>query len=468
MPFLTRVNLTDDLIEFALNTTFEDIPQNVIDVQKRSLLDSIGVMSAATTLESACLQIMEYAQENSKVGEYPIIGTDRRASTILAAMANGSLIHALDYEDGHDLAKVHPNTASIPAMLALGDRFGKSGKEVLCAMVIASEMACRLKLSVIPNDLRLGWYSPPMYSAYGAVLGAAALVGLNKDQALDALSITSTQIMMPGQSALSARSSLRGIREAFSAKAVILGIELALRGVKARVDKLFEGDIGIFTAIAHGKYNGDSILDELGTRWESEKLRFKEWPCCGTTHGVLDTMFGLIKDNGLKGEEIKSVELIVNPIHTNVLEPHNAKFRPKSLASAKFSLPFSIALAIKYGKVTLDLYRESALTDESLLKIADSVSYTIREVEPDKPASYYNDDHVKVTLNTVRGRFTRESFVSKGGCAKPLTDEEILLKYIDCMRHSEKRYSDQEIRNIYDGVKTFESYANIKDFSSCL
>ena len=461
---MAEEKLTERLIDFALNTKYEDIPAEVIGVQKRSLLDSIGVMAAATTLEAACTPFMDFAEENSGKKDCTIIGTNRKASVTMAAMANGALIHAMDYEDGHDAAKAHPNTAGIPVSLALGESLGKSGTDMLAAMVVSSELCCRLKMSLLDSDLEHGWYSPPMFSAYGAVLGASRLLGLSDVQARDALSICMTQVMLPGQSAISGESVLRAVRDAFSAKAAVYGALLAQKGVAARMDAPFEGRLGLFKAIAQDRYSPDLITDGLGESWESAKLRFKPWPCCGTTHAVLDTLLSLVHEYGVRPEETEDVHLTVNPIHMNVLSPREAKYRPHALAAAKFSLPFTVALGLKNRAVTLNMYREEALQNPELLSLADKVTYTVREMDSSKPRSFYNDDHVVVSLRTRRGVFSRETYCSSGSVEKPLDDNQIRAKFFDCMSYSEKGFSAKECQRIFNAVQAFEKVTSLKNF----
>lgn len=456
--------LTETLINFAVDTKYEDIPPNVIEMQKRSLIDSMGVMAAATTLEAACVPFMDFAEENSVTKDCTIIGTDRKASAIMAAMANGALIHALDYEDGHDKSKSHPNTAGIPASLALGESLDKSGKEVLSAMVISSEICCRLKMSLLESDLELGWYSPPMFSAYGAALGVSRLLGLDKARVRDALSICMTQVMLPGQSAHSGESVLRAIREAFSAKAAVYGVLLAQKGVAARMDEPFEGKLGLFKAIAHNKYDPDVITEGLGENWECAKLRFKPWPCCGTSHGVLDVLISLVKENGIKPEETEEIHLTINPVHLRLLEPKEVKYRPLSLAAAKFSIPFSVALGLKYGAVTLDMYKDEALQNPELLSIMDKVTFTVCEDESGQEKSAFKDDHAVVSLRTGRGIFSRETYSSLGSVEKPLSDNQIKDKFLDCFNHSERKYSARESIRLFDAVQNFEGITGLKAF----
>ena len=462
---MNEKKLTDSLIGFALHTRFEDIPPGVIEMQKKSLLDSIGVICAATTLEPACKPFIEYAEENSVSKNCTIFGTDKKASSEMAATANGSLIHALDYEDGHDLSKAHPNTASTPVMLAFGQSLNRSGRDVLAAMVISSEICCRLKMSLLTNDLLdCGVYSPPMFSAYGAVFGASRLLGLDENKTLDALSICMTQIMLLGQSARSSQSVLRGIREGFSARAAAFSAIMAQKGVFARMDEPFEGKLGLFMSCFRAQYDPDIVLNRLGESWESGRLRFKPWPCCGTTHAVLDVLFSLIKENGLKREEIEGVDLIVNPVHLNVLDPHEVKYRPKSLAAAKFSLPFSIALGVRYGNVLLDMYKEEELLNPVLMEIMDKTSFTVREIDPQKPKSFYNDDHVEVIIKTARGTLSRETFLSSGSPEKPLNDLQLKNKFLDCMSHSEKTYTADDCRKIFEAVQNFDKITGIREF----
>jgi len=457
--------ITDALIDFALDTRTEDIPAEVIELQKKSLMDSVGVMAAASSMEPACRPFLEYAKENSVAEECTVYGTDLKVSCLMAAMANGALVHALDYEDGHDASKVHPNTASIPVMLALGESMNSSGKDVLAAMAISCEIAIRLKLCLTANDLLdCGWYSPPMFSAYGAVFGAARLMGLTKEQTLDAISICLTQITLPAQSAWSSRSVLRGIRDAFSSRAALFSAIMAKKGVPARMNEPLEGKGGLYETLFRNSYDPEVILGDLGSKWEYPALRYKAWPCCGTTHAVLDTIFSLQENNSIAVQDIEEIHLIINRPHLSLLEPREAKYRPKTLAAAKFSLPFSIALAVRNGNITLNMYSAGIYDDSELLAIADKVTYEQRTPLKNPPAGYFPDDHVEVIFRTAQGEIRKETFVSAGSPYKPLSDRQMEQKFFDCMSHSEKTYSEERLREMYRTIREFDTISGIQDF----
>lgn len=447
---ITKLDFTEKLIDFALNFRTEDIPQEVLDFQKTVLIDSIGVMTAASTLEPAVKPFLQYAAENGG-GRSTIFGTGQKTSRVMAAMANGALIHALDYEDGHDVSHAHPNTASIPALLAYAEAENKDGREVLAAMVIASELSVRLKMCLTGNDIRdCGWYAPPMFASYGAVLGLSRLIGLSKEETLDALSICVTQISLPGQSARSRDSVLRGVREALSAKAAAFGVEMARRGVKARMDQPFEGPFGLFMAYFRNLYDPQIVFDGLGTRWECTALRFKAWPCCGTTHGVVDAITSLLQEEPIDYRKVKRVHIHVNKPHINLLEPAEAKYRPASLAAAKFSLPFTIALVLKDGNVTLNSYREQILSDPEILRLMDTVTYELMPEDTVFPEGSTPDDFVKVEITTEHGTYVARNVISSGSPKKPLSRQQLLEKFKDCMSFGSGTYDTDAIIRAVD------------------
>ena len=457
--------LTEKLIDFALNFRTEDIPWDVMDNQKTVLIDSIGVMTAASALEPAAKPFLDFAAANGS-GESTILGAGLKTSPVLAAMANGALIHALDYEDGHDVSHAHPNTASVPSILAYAEAENKDGKETLAAMVIASEIAVRLKMCLTGNDLRdCGWYSPPMFAAYGAVLGLSRLLGFTKEEALDALSICMTQISLPGQSARSKASVLRGIREALSAKAAAFGAEMARCGVKARMDEPFEGPFGLFMACFRNLYDPEVIFDGLGERWECKALRFKAWPCCGTSHGVVDAITSLIRLEDIKPEQVKRVHLYVNKPHLNLLEPRDVKYRPASLAAAKFSLPFAVALSLRDGNVTLNSYKEEALSDPGLLRLMDTVTFEMQPEDTVIPEGSIPDDFIKVDIETNSGVFTARNVISSGSPKKPLSRQQLLDKFRDCMSFGARK-SDAEA--IISAVDRLDKGGSVKDLFSAI
>ena len=159
----------------------------------------------------------------------------------------------------------------------------------------------------------------------------------------------------------------------------------------------------------------------------------------------MDAIIELIRQNSIKPEEVKEVHLHVNKPHMNLLEPRDVKYHPGSLAAAKFSLPFTVALVLKYGNVTLDLYKEDILKDEELLRLSDSVTFEMRPADIKLPEHAIPDDYVIVEIRTDRGTFSRETVISSGSPFKPLTDDQIKNKFFDCCSFGVKRFDAQKV-----------------------
>src|ERR1044071_8389427 len=115
--------ISQALARFVTSTRYESIPRHTREMSKRCLLDGLGVSLAATGLAPVCRPFIEYAIEQSGRAESTVFATDARVPAAMAAFANGALAHALDFEDAHDRALLHPNAPTIPAALAVCEAF---------------------------------------------------------------------------------------------------------------------------------------------------------------------------------------------------------------------------------------------------------------------------------------------------------------------------------------------------------
>ena len=143
------------LAKYIIETNYEDLPNAVVDVTKKALLDGIGVTLGAGTLGEGCRAFVDLAIQGGGKQESTIIGFNAKVPSYMAAFANGSMAHALDFEDAHEGALVHSNSATIPAALAVAELVGKtSGKELITAITLGSDIVCRVVSSGDPRGLR--------------------------------------------------------------------------------------------------------------------------------------------------------------------------------------------------------------------------------------------------------------------------------------------------------------------------
>lgn len=453
------MSITKQLVEFSLGLRYEDIPPQVVRVQKTSLTDGLSVMVAAAHVEPACSKFVSYAKKNSAPGKSTLLGAEARVSAPMAALANGALSHAVDFEDSHDTALVHSNAVSIPALLAIAEDLGNvTGKELITAMVVASEITCRLSQGLKEDLLQYGWYMPPVHGAMGTVFGLANLMKLSYEETLDAIAILMNSYTCSGESVNSRDSIIRLVRDGFAAQAAVNACLMAKEGIRARFDTPIEGNKGYYMGYARNDYNPDNVVKNLGTVWESGNMSYKPWPCCRATHVTIYLLKRMMKEHNLDVQQIKNIHLTVSDVLRIVLEEARIKYRPTSIPNAKMSLPFAVGLVLTDGDVTLGSFTEDRLQDERILRGGDLVTYDI-----DKSLAYGgNVQKVAMRITCKDGTVLTDSAdYAPGSLELPMTQSEVYAKYQSCMQYSKKERVARNIDHIFEKLMHLEECENI-------
>lgn len=378
-------NLSRTLADHIASARYEQIPLAAIEAAKKSLLDALGVTLGASGMGEGCGAFVDLARAAGG-GDASIIGYDERAPASLAALANGAMAHALDFEDAYDGAPLHPNAAVIPAALAAAQmRGGVDGRALLTAIAVGCDLACRIGLCLKTPMENFGWYPPPMFSAFGATAAAANILGLSAEQVVDAFSLTLCQTVCSGEIKYSAQSHIRAVRDGFAAQAGVLSADLARRGVRG-FEAPFEGKAGFFALYAAGDYDAAVLTGDLGVRFFGEDVSFKFWPSCRGTHAFIEAALAL-RGEGVAAEDIEHLDLGGIPMLTMLVEPQAQKRAPATAIDAKFSLPFTVATAFVDGAVTLDSFSPQARAAPKVLALAARTGFAPRsDWGPDKTA----------------------------------------------------------------------------------
>lgn len=418
--------LSRRIAEHVVATEFATLPPATVAATKRSLLDGLGVMLAATTLGEGTGAFAELAIAAGN-GPAALIGRGRRAPMVMAALANGALAHAIDFEDGHDGAPVHPNAVQIPAALALAEARGASGRELLTALAIGCDLTCRLGLCLTSDPARLGWYPPPLLGAFGAVAACAKLLRLDARQLADAMSLLLCSTTCSGEIKYSPKSQIRAVRDAFPAQAALQAALLAQSGVSG-FDAPLEGKAGLFALYAQGGYDPATLLDGLGERFEGERLTMKAWPSCRGTHAFIEAALSIREEPGFALDRIAEIVMSGHPVMRMLDEPHEAKRAPTTAIDAKFSAPFTTATALIDGAVALASFSEAALSRPELLQLARKTRFRVLEgLSPGAIA------HGALRVRLADGRaFERVVAEPLGSPAHPLSPARLNAKFREC------------------------------------
>ena len=356
-------------------------------------------------------------------GPCTAIGHARTLSAAGAAFVNGTAAHGEDFDDTFEGGPVHAGAVVVPAVLAACERHKPDGAAALLGIAVGTEVMCRLS-TVVPKAVhKAGFHPTAIFGVMGAAAGVGAALGLTPKQLVDALGIagsfasgiieylaegTWTKRLHPGWAAQS------GLRAALLARAGFLGPRT-----------VFEGVHGLFHGFAHTTDGDYAALDDFGSRWVTETLAFKPYPCGTMAHPYIDCARRL-KARGIKPTDVKEMvcEVAEATVH-RLWEPLATKQRPPNGYAAKFATPFILASGFVRGGVGLDAFTDAAVLDPAVLALAAKVRYVI---DPDNPYPNGFTGHIRAVLNDGRVVEERQPHF-RGGAQEPLTRADIAEKF---------------------------------------
>lgn len=420
------MSLSLALARHVVNLEYDDLPAAVVDTTRLCILDTIGVSLAACSLGEAATAFADLAQA-SAAGACTVIGHGIRRSADLAAFVNGSTAHALDYEDTHDGGLVHPTgTALYAALAAAEERGGVNGAQLLTAVAAGADLTCRLALA-LADETRHGWSIRPLLGAYGAAAAAGKIYGLTAEQMVQAFALAFCQATSSTGFMGYSRSHWREMRDAFAARAGVISAQLALRGIQC-YDQPFEGAHGLYAQYAQEQCDQDRILRDLGRVFEGANVSFKPWPSCRGTHAFVEAALRLVGDDGVHVQDIARVEARVSPVFRVLTEPIAQKRRPATANDAKFSLPYTIAVALVRRRVDLSAYLPEALTDSAVLAMAEKVECVV-----DDTLEFADSLQGTLTVHLVgRQQLTHTVRTPLGHPLRPIEPRQLEQKFLEC------------------------------------
>ncbi|MCA1834111.1 MAG: MmgE/PrpD family protein [Actinomycetota bacterium] len=408
--------------EWAVGLRLEDVPVGVQHAAKRHLLDGFGTALAAARLGEVPYAIT-VARDLRGAAEASIIGDGTRVSAPAAALANGALVHALDFDDTHAGALVHATAPVLASAFAVGQERSSSGAGVLAATVAGYETIIRLGAAVRHGFHARGFHATSVCGVFAAALIACKLMDLDVETTMNALGIAGSQAA-GSLEFLTTGSSTKQLHPGFAAQSGILAARLAAAGASGP-DSIFEGDNGLFRAYADAHVAADALFGELGERWETTQITIKPYPACQLSHASLDALACLLPLDASSIDQI-TFEVPAESIPI-VCEPADTKRRPRTPYEGKFSLPYSAASLVIDGSLGLSSFEPGALHRADVLALADRVAHTSAGFDG-PPAQAPG-----LAALTMKDGSTRTARVetSRGGPELPLSDDDLIAKFAD-------------------------------------
>ena len=422
---------TLQLVDFARNLTWADVPPAAQKAARTAVLDSIGCMLGGSRTEVArrTLGIIE------TLGGAPqavISGTRKRTSAPLAAFMNGVHANVLDYDDAFERdgkGMGHPGATVIPAALAMAELTAAPAAELAAAVVAGYEVANRIIEAIQPTPQRHSQvWGVAVHQAFGSAVAAARLLRLDEAAFLNAFGLAGTHSTMPA-----ARKWNWTTRPLSTPKDVVAapaetGIRVALlasAGWQGSRD-ILDGEKGFWIMAGSDRCDHSRLVDRLGTRWTVQELSFKPYPACRWVHAALEATEGIMREGRLTAADIRSVEVgSFEDLVTNF-----ADRRPTTLIDGEFSVPWTQAVMIAGLPKGPAWYAPAALADPALHGVADKVAMV---VDAEAQARHFSDERKSMSVVRIEAtdgrRFERRVAVAVGGVASPWPEGGIAAKF---------------------------------------
>jgi len=344
---------TETIAKWVVNTSYEDIPPEAIRVANESCFDLLGVILAGST-EPVGEIIQGYVADQGAAAQATILASGLQSSLANAALANGTMGHALDYDDFGGFG--HPTVAIFPALLAIGENSGATGRDLLEAYVVGCEVGLALSYTTKYNQMDKGFHSTAVIGRLACTAACAKLMKLNEHQTTMALGMAGS---MSSGLIHNFGTMTKPLHAGLSCRDGVTAAQLAQRGLTAG-DQIIEHPFGFAnTVLGEGIYDLDAMAENLGKPFRiQDALMIKKYPCCGGNHAMLDSLFGLMRDNNFTYEDVESAE--VDQSYLSVVMLYQ---EPDDALKGKFSAKYNVAAALVDGEVAIGTFKDEKIAD---------------------------------------------------------------------------------------------------------
>jgi 2-methylcitrate dehydratase PrpD len=435
MHDVAQKGLTRYVAEFVVGTEARDLPDDVVALGKKSILDGIGLALSGSVAQSGALVRRHLDNLGLMAGAATVVGAGRKVAPRFAAFANGVGIHADDYDDTQLAVAAdrvyglltHPTAPALPAALAMGEVLGASGAKVMLAYHLGVEVECKIAEAIAPRHYQTGFHATATCGTFAAASAAASLLGLDVETTARALSIAGSQ-------SAGLRENFGTMTKPFHAgrasESGVAAAQFAAMGWTA-TDKILEAPRGFFQA-AGGGYDADAIRGRLGDPWTfaNPGVSIKPHPSGSLTHPGMTEMVRLIHEHDIKASDVKHVRIGTNSNMPNALIHH----RPQDELQAKFSMEFCMAILLLDRKAGLGEFTDATTQRDDVKAMIEKVDFVIDE-RAEKAGYHKMTTIIDITLNDGRVIHGEADF-GKGSPANPMSYEEVADKFRDNAAHA--------------------------------
>lgn len=448
--------------EYAAGVTYDALPGDVRKVIRWLVLDTLATTLAANTLGVGVPQLLHWARGAGGAREATLLGFGDRLPATTAAMVNGGMAHALNFDDTTAVGSGHLGPVTFPSAFAAAElKGGATGKELMTAIAAGAELMSRIGVAITrpPQPYTEAKPQPTqMPGFFAAAVSAGRMLEFDAPRMHSAIGLAYMQASGGRQPVLDGRPA-KAIYTAFSNQGGMQAALLTRLGLLGDCDA-FEGKAGFFPTYHANVYDRPALVDDLGSTFYLTNVGFKPWPTTGVAHVFIAAAAEL--HAALDPADVVRVRIAGEPHLASFCEPSQLRRNPQAPVEAEDSVLFATAKALVRGGVTLaDLQPTTeGLFESHAVRIANLIEWEVDE-------SLGKSGVVEVTLASGEVRSKRVD-LAPGHRDNPLTDDQRRAKFYACAQHAGTRLDDAALREVVDMAGRLDDVTDVRDFARLL
>ena len=444
-------NPTEALAKFAATLDYERIPQHTRDYTKNLLLDTLACALAGHQGEETH-QIAGLASSLAQSDESTVIGGER-LSLAGATLLNGYLITAVTMCDIHRSTLTHVTPEVMPPALAIAERDGLSGRDLLVALAAGCEITTRVGLGLdYPEFRRRGWHGPGVIGPFGAAAAVGSLLKLDTDAMTKAYALAGSQ--SAGTFAAWGTPTVK-FHQCRGALSGLMAALLAQRDFLTTREILTAKDGGLYNTYTNGG-KPELALDGLGERWELEQIALRLWPSASTIQGLITALFDLVEEHRVDPARVKKIRVALSPTAN---EMHGIFPHYKGKFDALLSTHYAASIILHDRELTLAQFEPARYNDPKVKRFAAEqvevkADPSLTGVQAIVEADMADGVTLKLRCDTPRG-----------SPDNPLTNAQLEAKF---RTYAKSRLSAASIDEVLEGVTRLEALPNVASLMAAL
>jgi len=449
-------SISRQLSRFALGLKYQNLPEEVTHEVKRFLYDSIGCAYGGYQTHDVGM-VRKIYDEMAGRGEATVIGAGNKIPAYNASFLNSLMIRALDFNDIY--WKEDPSHPSdiIPVALAVGEREGKSARDVITAIVLAYEFEMRLCEFAVPGVRERKWHHATLTQFVSPIV-AGYLMDLTEDQMVHAIGISGSHNLTLGAVTAGQLTMMKNTVDPMAAQSGVMAALMAREGYSG-TEQIFEGKEGLMQTLGPD-WDDDKLLGGLGDRFKIVDCSMKAFPAEALTHSHISAALQVVIDNNIEPDDIEEVTVTTIARAVDILFD-DEKYRPTSRETADHSLPYCIAAAIVDRKITQDQFTDKRILDPAIQrvlgKIKGEASAEFEKMFPAKQPS-----RVRIRLQDGR-EFSAQLDYPKGDPREPMTETDLDNKFRGLCTGLLNSERQEQIKKAIWELEEFTQISNFMD-----